>query len=161
MARRKRTPAERAETAARESKTLDFKETFDPSENHEWPELIKDFVALANSGGGLIVVGVRNDSTPSGSDVSPVLKLDPATIGDKIERYTGVHFADFEVVEATRAEQQVAVIVVGAVADAPIAFTKPGTYVPAGLTNQKNAFSSGTVYFRHGAKSEPGTTADL
>jgi hypothetical protein len=39
-------------------------------------------------------------------------------------------------------------------------FTKPGTY-PISENRQKTAFSAGTVYFRHGAKSEPGETNDL
>jgi hypothetical protein len=39
-------------------------------------------------------------------------------------------------------------------------FQKPGTY-DIGSGKQKAAFSIGTVYFRHGAKSEPGTSDDL
>jgi hypothetical protein len=42
----------------------------------------------------------------------------------------------------------------------PIVFTSPGTY-DVGGGKQKTAFSAGTVYFRHGAKSEPGTSEDL
>ncbi|MEA2373468.1 MAG: putative DNA-binding domain [Solirubrobacteraceae bacterium] len=162
MARRKLTSIERAERAKRESRTLDFKEQFDPSSAAEWPELVKDFVAMANSGGGLIVVGVCNDGTASPTSVALVLSLDPAKITDQIERYTGVEFGDFEIHEAERGRKKVAVIEIGAAGDAPLAFTKPGTYVPSRETSkQKTAFSKGTVYFRHGAKSAPGTTADL
>ena len=42
----------------------------------------------------------------------------------------------------------------------PLIFTAPGTY-DVGGGKQKTAFSAGTVYFRHGAKSEPGTSDDL
>jgi hypothetical protein len=42
----------------------------------------------------------------------------------------------------------------------PIVFTNPGTY-DVGGGKQKTAFGRGTVYFRHGAKSDPGTTKDL
>jgi len=42
----------------------------------------------------------------------------------------------------------------------PIVFTSPGTY-DIGGGKQKTAFSRGTVYFRHGPKSEPGTSEDL
>jgi len=52
----------------------------------------------------------------------------------------------------------VAGILIGKVA-IPMVFTKPGTY-PVD-NKQKTAFSQGTLYFRHGAKSEPGTTDDL
>jgi hypothetical protein len=41
----------------------------------------------------------------------------------------------------------------------PIVFAATGNYEVAG--KQKNAFQKGTVYFRHGAKSEPGSTDDL
>jgi hypothetical protein len=162
MPRRRPPSTERARSAKRESKTVDFKERFDPDDAADWPELIKDFMAMANSGGGLIVVGVCDDGSPSGARVTAVLKLDPAKITDKIERYTGVQFADFEIHEVKRERKVVAAIEIGAVREAPIAFTRPGTYVPAGAgSKQKTAFSKGTVYFRHGAKSEPATTADL
>jgi hypothetical protein len=94
--------------------------------------------------------------------VQAVLELDPAKITDQIARYTATQFADFEIHAAKRGRKQVAIVEIGAITDAPLVFTKPGTYVPAReTTKQKTAFSKGTVYFRHGAKSEPGTSADL
>jgi hypothetical protein len=51
-----------------------------------------------------------------------------------------------------------AVIDVGP-SDIPIVFTAHGGYATPG--GQKAAFVKGSVYFRHGAKSEPGTTDDL
>jgi hypothetical protein len=162
MPRRQETSVERAQRAKRETRSLDFKECFDPDSAADWTELVKDFMAMANSGGGLIVVGVCNDGTAARDDVSPVVGLDPAKITDKVERYTGVQFAEFEIHEAKRGRKKVAVIEIGAARDAPIAFTKPGTYAtPGEKGKQKRAFAQGTVYFRHGAKSEPGTTADL
>jgi hypothetical protein len=47
-----------------------------------------------------------------------------------------------------------------AIVPMPMVFTTPGTY-DIGGGKQKTAFSVGTVYFRHGAKSEPGTSEDL
>ena len=117
---------------------------------------------MANSGGGLIVVGVCDDGSLANQDVTPILVLDLAKITDKFERYTGTQFADFGIAEGSRGNNKVALIEVGAAGAAPIAFTKPGTYlVPGEKSKQKTAFSRGTVYFRHGAKSEPATTADL
>lgn len=37
--------------AKRESKFVDFKRSFNPAEGGEWCELIKDIVAMANTGG--------------------------------------------------------------------------------------------------------------
>jgi len=153
---------EKAASARRESKYVEFKEQFDTTSDAEWLELLKDMVAIANVGGGVIVVGVRNDGAPSGADVQAVLALDGATIGDKLSSYIGEHFDDFEVAPVTRAGARVAGIVVGPADEAPHVFTRPGTYPdprrPA--THQKSAFVRGP-YFRHGAKSESSTHRDL
>jgi len=155
------TPVKRANAAKRESKYIDFKEQFDPTSDGEWCEIIKDFAAMANSGGGLVVVGLCNNGMPSGVSVAAVLSLDPATITDKMFKYTGGHYAGFEVHEGKRQRSPIAIIAIDGVS-VPIVFTKPGTYlVDAVKGKQKTAFSQGTVYFRHGAKSEPATTDDL
>jgi threonine dehydrogenase-like Zn-dependent dehydrogenase len=101
MPRRQLTAVERAQQAKRESKGLDFKECFDTSSDADWAELVKDFMAMTNTGGGVIVVGVCNDGTAAKEDVGPVLELDLAKITDKVERYTGVQFAGFEIHETS------------------------------------------------------------
>ena len=162
MARTEAELLERAGRAKRESRYLDFKESFDPSSDPEFIELVKDLVAMANSGGGVIVVGVRNNAMLSGVGVRPVLDLDPAKISDKVYRYTGEHFSGFSIHEVRRNGKPVAAIVIDS-ATTPLVFTHPGTYVIAGAgkQKQKTAFGVGTLYFRHGAKSEPATTTDL
>jgi hypothetical protein len=151
---------ERAREAKRESKFVEFKEKFDPADDGEWIELIKDFVALANTGGGVIVIGLRNDGSASGSDIRPVLALDGATIGDKLVRYVNDNFDDFDIQAVRRADGRVAAIVVGAAEDAPLVFAQPGNYTDA-RNRQKTAFARGAIYVRHGAKSEPATRDDL
>ena len=143
----------------KESADLDFKLAFDPSAPQDWCELIKDIVAMTNSGGGLIVFGVNDDGSPAMVDLKQILALDPATIVDKIEKYTDQHFADFSLCSGSRRGCPVAVLSVSSV-PVPIVFTAPGTY-DIGGGKQKTAFSRGTVYFRHGPKSEPGTSEDL
>jgi len=150
---------QRALSAKRESKNFDFKGECDLAIPGAWCEIIKDIVAMANTGGGVIVVGLDNGGQPTGKDVSAILALDSATIADQIHKYTGIHFADIDVVEKTKSGNHVAIITVEPVS-IPIVFTKPGTYKIDEKT-QKNAFSAGTVYFRHGAKSEPGNSEDL
>ena len=150
---------EKGKGAKRESKYVDFKQSFDPSSNGEWCELIKDIVAMANTGGGVILVGLDNGGKPTGEDVQAVLELDHATIMDKIGKYTGLESCDVEVQEGSKCGAVIAILEVSEV-EVPIVFHRPGTY-PIGAGKQKTAFARGTVYFRHGAKSEPGTTADL
>jgi hypothetical protein len=151
---------ERAVDAKRESKTVDFKRSLSPDAPGDWCELIKDIVAMANSGGGTILIGVDNDGSSAGdSNVQQVLSVDPAHVTDKIQKYTGVHFDNFSISEGSRAGSPIAVLGVGRPVS-PLVFDKPGTYaLPDG--KQKTAFSAGTVYIRHGAKSEPATTEDL
>ena len=150
MANPKKALLDKVLNARRESKTVEFKSKFDPQSDGAWHSLIKDIVAMANSGGGVIVIGVQDNGQPSGEDVSPVLSLDPAVITDKLHGFTGNQFADFEITEAKKEGHTIAVIVVNA-AEYPVVFRKAGDTV----------FASNTTYFRHGAKSEPGNTEDL
>lgn len=150
---------ERAENAKRESKSLDFKSEFDSRSAPEWCEIVKDIVAFANSGGGVIVFGVNNDGTNSKSDVSTILSLDMADITNKIEAYTSYQFDGLEIMEIERAAGTRAALIISA-ADTPIIFTRPGADVTVGK-KQRPAFAKGTLYFRHGAKSEPGNRDDL
>jgi len=116
---------------------------------------------MANSGGGAIIVGANDDGTPSGQDVSAVRTLDAADVANKVQRYTSEPFADVRVERDNRDGNEIAILVIGP-ADFPLAFTRPGTYPdPNDSVKQRNAFSVGTFYFRHGPKSEPGTTHDL
>lgn len=142
-----------------ESADVDFKRCFDPESSGEWLEIIKDMVAFANSGGGVILIGLEDDGTPSECDISASAEIDPAEVTDKIHKYTGTHFHEFEIGSVEKAGKRIVVIEIQR-SPVPLVFTKVGTYevVPG---KQKNAFSIGTVYFRHGAKSEPCTSDDL
>jgi Putative DNA-binding domain len=149
---------ERAASATRESKYLDFKREFDLSPE-AWCEIIKDIVAFANSGGGIIIFGVANDGTNTDFDAAELLAHDPSDISNRIARYTGIQAVDFEIIELKRGNTFRTAFVVSET-DVPIIFAKPGTY-DIGGGKQKTAFSQGTIYFRHGSKSEPGNRDDL
>jgi len=160
MKRRSHKSFESAIEAKRESKHLDFKEKFDPKSSKDWCEIIKDIVAMANSGGGMIVIGVKNDGSPSQENIFAILNnLDPAHITDKIAKYTGEQFDNFSIQEANRNGYKIVVLQIG-YATIPLVFIQPGTY-DVGDGKQKAAFSQGSIYFRHGAKSEPGNSKDL
>ena len=146
-------------TRTSECADADFKATFDPGDSGAWLELVKDLVAVANSGGGTILIGLNDDGSPSGADVSAALGLDPADITNKVHKYTGTQFHAFEVIECHKGDAEVCALRVGAVG-VPLVFVKVGTYETS-PGKQKTVFSVGTVYFRHGAKSEPGTSEDL
>lgn len=142
-----------------ETTALDFKSGFDPSDKGEFLEVIKDVLAMANSGGGIILFGVSNDGTPSGAEMKGIATLDPAKVTDLIYKYTDCQFQGFEIRRLRKNGCEIWAIVVSS-ASTPMVFSQTGNYADAS-GRQKNAFVGGTVYFRHGAKSEPGNSEDL
>ena len=150
---------ENALAAIKETDRWDFKSQVDLANAGEFLELIKDIVAITNSGGGVILIGIDDDGAPVSGHIEPLFKIDPANVTNKIFSYTGIHFHCFEFRKISKSGIDLCAILVGAV-DVPLVFTKPGTYEIVDK-KQKTAFSVGTVYFRHGAKSEPGTSEDL
>ncbi len=142
-----------------ENAKIEFKESFDTKLTEAWVEIIKDIVAIANSGGGVIIFGLNKDGQPSGNNIENIISLDPAKITDKIKKYTGTNFADFEITEYFEGDNKLAALLISGI-NIPLVFEKPGTY-PVKNGKQKRAFSQGTVYFRHGAKSEPGQSDDI
>jgi hypothetical protein len=145
--------------ATQESEGVDFKEGFEPSAAGEWCELLKDIFAMVNSGGGVILFGVRNDGSPSERSLTAVATLDPAKLTDKVAAYTGVQYSAFSITSGRRFGHSIIALCLG-----PIPLTliphRPGSYA-SGSTQQATAFARGVVYFRHGAKSEPGDAFDI
>lgn len=150
---------EKAVTAKRESRSIDFKQQFDTESTRDWCEVLKDIVAIANSGGGVILVGLNNYGIPAGTDVGSLLDFDSANLANKIFSYTTTNFDQIQVVELSKDGHRIAAIQIGA-AEIPIAFTRTGTYPNEG-GQQGVAFHKGSVYFRHGSKSEPANCDDL
>ena len=74
-----------------------------------------------------------------------------------------MQFADFEIREGRRGGKTVAVLEIQGIFP-PMVFVRAGTYEvtsPDGKQKAKTAFNVGTLYFRHGAKSEPANYHDL
>jgi predicted HTH transcriptional regulator len=113
--------------AKRESKYVEFKHSFDTGSTADWCEIIKDIVAMCNSGGGVILFGLDNKGNLTGFDPTPILNFDPAVLTDKVSKYTGVQFSEFEIVEGTKGRRTVAILRVYPRRN-PIIFNKPGTY---------------------------------
>lgn len=150
---------QKALTAKRESKCIEFKDTFDPTSPADWCEIVKDIVAITNSGGGIIVFGLDSLGVPTTASLAALADVDPAEVGDKISKYTGPVHLEVELRELEKQGRKLQAFLVHPVS-IPIIFQKPGTY-DIGGGKQKAAFGVGTVYFRHGAKSEPGNGDDI
>ena len=148
-----------AEMARQETRHLDFKENFDIGSAGDWAKIIKDIIAFANSDGGTLIFGLKDNGFPVKFNHKSVLNLDPATIADKISTYTGEDFADFEITTISRRGRKFSAFIVS-LAPVPIVFRRAGADIIE-RGKQKPAFAKGSVYFRHGAKIEPGTTNDI
>lgn len=121
---------------------MELTDGFDAAADGAWIELVRDLAAMANSGGGVIVL----DGVP---------ELEEEQLHEQLERYTEPEFEAFELEHITRAGRPaVAVVVEGAVN--PLVFARSGRYGADHV-----AFARGGLYFRHGAKSEPATGADV
>ena len=142
-----------------ESAACDFKGEFDPADKGHWCELIKDFVALANTGGGKLLIGVGDDGIPTGFNCSSILETDIALFVDQLHKYTDMHFAKISVRAVQLAGFEIAEVEVGSAASL-LVFNQAGNYLREN-GKQKNAFVQGAVYVRHGPKSEPATSEDI
>jgi hypothetical protein len=69
-----------------ESNRVDLKECHADTPR-QWAEICKDVVAMHNSGGGVLLFGVRDDGSRVGMATSIATYLDPANINNKLRRY--------------------------------------------------------------------------
>jgi hypothetical protein len=140
---------------------IDFKSKIEWSNDGELLELIKDIIAIANSGGGCILIGINDDGTINNEFPNDIHAIDNSVIVNKIKKYTNIEFDGFEIESVDRNGNSVFCIIVHS-SKRPIVFEKPGTYPhPSDPTKQKTAFGQGTLYFRHGAKSETSNNNDI
>jgi hypothetical protein len=127
----------RATDARRSSKRVALRENLDHI------ELVRDIAAMANSGGGVIVL----DGVPA---------VDEELLHEQLAGYAEPEFESFAVERLTRDGRPSTAVVVEEVRNAPLVFTRSGR-----VGGQQVAFVRGGLYFRHGAKSEPATGADV
>lgn len=131
---------------------------FDSASDHDWCELIRDVVALANSGGGTITIACPSDAISSDPACPRASDLTTSDVLHRLARYTDGSFADLRVRKTAYAEGPAVEILVGPAA-IPIGFTQ--TADCAGAKDEPPLFSAGTFYFRHGGVSEPGSSRDI
>jgi len=131
----------RAENATRSSKRVALRETVD------YVELVRDIAAMANSGGGVIVL-------------DGIAGVDEELIHERLEQYAEPEFEGFTVEPLTRNGRPSTAVVVDEVRNTPLVFVRQGRYRdPDGV--ERVAFALGGLYFRHGAKSDPATGQDV
>lgn len=146
-----------------ETDILEFKSEFDVKSNQSWIELIKDIVAMGNTNGGIILIGVNNDGTPCAFSSEELVNIDVADIVNKVFKYTTRRMTGIELAIVDRMGSKTFQIKIFR-QEIPMIFTSPGTYEiidKNGKVHQKTAWSIGSIYFRHSGSSDPGSTEDL
>jgi hypothetical protein len=128
---------DRAAKATRSSKRVALRDSVD------YVELVRDVAAMANSGGGVIVL----DSAAG---------VDEELLHEQLSRYAEPEFEGVEVESLSRNERPSTAVVVEGVRNAPLVFTRTGR-----TGGDHVAFVRGGLYFRHGAKSEAATGEDV
>jgi hypothetical protein len=126
----------RAANATRSSKRVALRETV------EYVELVRDVAAMANSGGGVIVL-------------NGVAGVDEELLHERLGEYAEPEFEGFAVEPLSRNGRPSTAVVVEGVRHAPLVFTQPGR------VGDHVAFVRGGLYFRHGARSEAATGEDV
>jgi len=137
----------RAAEARRSSKRVALRDGFDTRASGDWLDLVRDVAALANSGGGVVVLDGVTD-------------VDEERLHERLASYAEPEFESFTLEELTRAGRPATAIVVSPATNTPLVFSRQGRYRGADGTEHV-AFVRGGLYFRHGAKSEPATGADV
>lgn len=151
---------EQAVAATEENDLIDFKQEFSPENNAAfWAETVKDIVAFANTRGGIIVFGLDDFGVDTGIDCSKLRAFDNAALTDQVRKYTNFELNSISIIDVERNGRKYPAILIEPVS-VPIVFTRVGTYEVAS-GKQKTAFSLGTIYFRHGSKSEPCNREDI
>jgi hypothetical protein len=127
----------RAANATRSSKRVALRDSVD------YVELVRDVAALANSGGGVIVL-------------DGIAGVDEELLHEQLAQYAEPEFEGFEVQPLSRNGRPSTTVVVEGVRNAPLVFTQTGR-----VGGDHVAFVRGGLYFRHGAKSEAATGDDV
>src|SRR5271155_1037627 len=117
----------KALAATRESKWIEFKSEFDTASPGAWCEIIKDIVALANSGGGILVFGLDSAGKPTDRPIDAVAGEDPAAINDRLAKYIGAPSFEIECLGLSKRGKKLHALLISQ-APMPHVFQKPGTY---------------------------------
>jgi|SoiMethySBSTD1v2_1073268.scaffolds.fasta_scaffold465482_1 hypothetical protein len=124
-----------------------FRPAFDASDEAGWAELVRDVVALANSGGGIVLLASRGGAARA--DAAELPRITATDVDAKVHHYTGSNLAGVRIVRTRRDDRPLLALEIEA-EPYPLVFLHPS-----------DAFESGTIWFRRGARSEPGTVEDV
>jgi predicted HTH transcriptional regulator len=137
-----------------ESAKLDYKSEYDPSNTDHKVRLVKHILAMANTAGGYIVIGVEDDGTRRGLASTAAERIDEAIIRSQVAGYTSTQIPIFSANSVDHDGQTFAIVTV-----LPLAMTVAVANAE-GNSPGGNLFRKGDVLVRHGSASERWSQAD-
>ena len=136
-----------------EGKSSDYKLSYDPASARSKLDLAKNLVALANSGGGRIVIG-RDETKSPGIPEKTAAELDSAKIADLVENCVSpaqVHISHS--LEKLKSGKLIATLEIEA-AEMPLVMAKDGVWKGSNPKKDKPLFLRGDIWVRHSSKTE-------
>ena len=147
----------------KETPFLDYKRIISTEKNSDFPKFVKDALALANYGGGFILLGMdenqRSDSEIKGKFLTIGLPadfhLEPATLQQKTDSYTNtiLEMCYDEFYKIIDGEQRRFGLIYVKPSRELAMPTKDGNFKYDGNTKVFSAFKSGEVFIRRGTQS--------
>ena len=119
-------------------------------------ELVKDLMAMANTAGGYIVVGIDNAGTPVGCDSTLADRMDETVIRSQLAAYTTARIPLFV---DNRVEYEGLRLVV--ITTLPVVGTFIVAEADGNIPQARPIFRRGDVLVRHGSASERWNQADV
>jgi hypothetical protein len=152
----RRDPVVRALEAQRQSKHVVFRAAIDPTSDAQWCELVRDLVALANTDGGVLVLGVDRHGMPVGLDPAAFHALSRASVTERVRSHTGYDLPELSVRRLEKGGRALLAFIVERT-HAPIPISKAG----AAADGRASQLVAGAVYVRRGGRSVPATRSDM
>ena len=131
----------------------DYKSAFDSEDPSAKLKLVKDLVAMANSGGGIISVGRGETETPG---IDPALKddLDSARMADYADKFIAPASLDLSHGIENLDNGNVVVNLQVEESDYPLVMSRQGTWSGFDSRKDKPLFYKGEIWVRHSSKTE-------
>jgi len=139
-----------------EGRDLDYKLNFDPSSPKAWAGLIKDLVAMANSGGGKIIFG-RDETRMDGITEEIVKDLDSARLADKLAKFTAPAQIYIRHEQEKLDNGRYILTIIVEPSEYPVVMARDGNWPDI----KKAVFRKGDIWIRHSSKTERATYEDL
>ena len=136
-----------------ESKDSDYKLSYDPADGRAKLDLAKNLVAMANSGGGRIIIG-RDEIKSPGISKQTAAELDSAKVADAVGNCVTpaqVHLSHS--LEKLPNGKLVTSIEIEA-AEIPLVMAKDGVWKGSDPNTDKPLFLRGDIWVRHSSKTE-------